>query len=668
MTETAPANFDSFGLREPLLRALADVGYAQPTPVQQSSFPLIAEGRDVIMQARTGSGKTAAFALPLLDRLVRPGQGVQVLTLCPTRELALQVAGEFERLGKHLGARTTAIYGGASMPAQIESLRSGAGTDVVAGTPGRVLDHLRRGTLDLTGLRAIVLDEGDEMLSMGFAEEINAILERCPRNRQTLIFSATMPEQMSRIAQRHQRDAEIVALSSDHIAPTEITHLAYFSATGARLPTLGRILKAEKPEAALIFCNTRHETESVARSLQQQGFVADFLHGDLTQAEREKVLGALREERLPLLVCTDVAARGIDIPHLTHVVHVGFPESPEAYVHRSGRTGRAGRRGTSIALVGPVDVGNLYFLRLTYGIRPIERSLPSEGDAQTQREAERVTFLQEAFAQPPTEETRSLARRILTLDDPESVVAGLVASFFQLQAEAPVARPTAPRSAPVRPDPASVKVAPPRPERPARPERPERPERVEAPRAPVAAPVAAPVVAPVVAPVPPAPVAARVAAEAPVSAEAPSAAAPEAPEAVEAAAVAPPAPPAVAAERVRRVDVRHADANDLDHEPSIIEMDDLRLAVGRRDGLRSGELVRFLRDKAGLSRRDVGRVSMRDRFTLVGIRADRIDDVIEAIGDATYAERPLAPERSRGDDEIESPEAAATDPIPPHAG
>jgi ATP-dependent RNA helicase DeaD len=470
MTETATANFDAFGLREPVRRALADVGYSQPTPVQQASFPLIAEGRDVIMQARTGSGKTAAFALPLLDRLVRAGQGVQVLTLCPTRELALQVAGEFERLGQHLGTRTTAIYGGASMPAQVDALRNG--TDVVAGTPGRVLDHLRRGTLDLSGLRAVVLDEGDEMLSMGFAEEINAILERCPRNRQTLIFSATMPEQMSRIAQRHQREAEIVALSSDNIAPSEITHLAYFSAAGARLHTLGRILQAEKPDAALVFCNTKHETETVARSLQQQGLVADYLHGDLTQAEREKVLGALREERLRYLVCTDVAARGIDIPHLTHVVHMGFPESPEAYVHRSGRTGRAGRRGTSIALVGPLDVGNLYFLRLTYGIRPIERTLPSEGDAQTQREAERVAFLQEAFGTAPTEESRNLARRLLTLDDPESVVAGLVASFFQLQAQSPAVAAT-----PVRPDPASVKVAPPRAERAERTPRVERAER-----------------------------------------------------------------------------------------------------------------------------------------------------------------------------------------------
>lgn len=607
MTDLAPEtpSFEAFQLRAPLQQALRDVGYTAPTLVQRETFALIAEGRDVVVQARTGSGKTAAFALPLLDRLVKPGAGVQVLTLCPTRELAHQVAGEFERLGQHLGARTTPIYGGAAMGPQVEALAGK--TDVVAGTPGRVLDHLRRGTLDLRGLKAVVLDEGDEMLSMGFAEELNAILEQCPRNRQTLIFSATMPDQMARIAQRHQRESVAVALSSDNIAPNEITHLAYFSALGSRLVDLARVLKAEKPDAALIFCNTRHETELAARTLQQQGLVADYLHGDLTQAEREKVLGRLRDETLAYLVCTDVAARGIDIPHLTHVFHVGFPESPETYIHRSGRTGRAGRRGTSVALIGPADIGNLYFLRLTYGIRPIERSLPTDGEARTQREAERVLFLREAFQKPADDESRSLARRLLTLDKADDIVAGLIAAFFHVSAAAPQA-PTLASPTPAAPATEAVSTPPPR----VSTERRERRER-SAPREDRGAP--------------------------PQSA-------PKAPQADEALHTEVSKPTLEV--RPRRVDVRHADQNDVDFEIESLPMEDLRLAVGRQHGARAGDLVRLVRDRAGLGRRDVGRVSVRDRVTLMGVRADRVEHVLDALRDQQLGEHPLAAERHRG--------------------
>ncbi|MFO0627785.1 MAG: DEAD/DEAH box helicase [Polyangiales bacterium] len=433
MTDT-PA-FASLSLREGLLRALEEVGYTHPTPVQHAVLPHILEGRDVLVQSRTGSGKTAAFAIPLIERAVRVEGGVQVLALCPTRELALQVATEFERLGRHMGIKVAAIYGGASMPAQVKALEDGA--QVVVGTPGRVLDHLRRGTLKPVNLRAFVLDEGDEMLSMGFAEELNAIIEQLPKNRQGVILSATMPDSIQRIAQRHLKNPEFVALSSDSIAPSELTHIAYFSAAGPRVADLARVFELEQPDAAIVFCNTKAETEQVARGLKEIGLKAEYLNGDLAQGDRERVLDGLREERVKFLIATDVAARGIDVPHLSHVVHFGFPEQPENYVHRSGRTGRAGRKGCAVSLVGPHDIGNLYFLRLTYGIRPIERNLPSERELTAQREQARLEAVIRAAEMGVSEEARALARRLLTAEDPEGVVGSLLARFFFEEAQRP---------------------------------------------------------------------------------------------------------------------------------------------------------------------------------------------------------------------------------------
>ncbi|MEZ4393506.1 MAG: DEAD/DEAH box helicase [Polyangiales bacterium] len=460
MTEI-PA-FATLQLREGLQRALDEAGYTHPTGVQHAVFPHVAEGRDVLVQSRTGSGKTAAFAIPLIERVIRPDAHVQVLALCPTRELALQVATEFERLGRHVGIKVAAIYGGAGMPAQIKAIEDGA--QVIVGTPGRVLDHLRRRTLNPSGLRAFVLDEGDEMLSMGFAEELNAIIEQLPKNRQGIILSATMPDSIQRIAQRHLKNPEFIALSSDSIAPSELTHLAYFSAAGPSVQNLARVIELEKPDAAIVFCNTKAETEQVARGLRDLGYMAEHLNGDLAQGDRERVLEGLREERVKFLVATDVAARGIDVPHLSHVIHFGFPEQPENYVHRSGRTGRAGRRGCAVSLVGPHDVGNLYFLRLTYGIRPIERNLPSERELVAQREEARLAAVVRVAERGVSEEARNLARRLLTTEDPEGVVASLLARFFFEEANAP-----------------AESKAPPRAERP-RVERPRPPRR--APRGP----------------------------------------------------------------------------------------------------------------------------------------------------------------------------------------
>ncbi len=402
------------------------MGYKHPTPVQIAVFEPAAEGRSLVVQARTGTGKTAAFALPIVDRIVRTSaKSVQALILCPTRELALQVSRELEQIGQFRGTKVVAIYGGSSMTRQVEALEAGA--QVVVGTPGRVLDHLRQKTLDPSGIRLLVLDEADEMLSMGFARELHAILETLPKTRQGLFFSATLPPDIQRLAQSHLRDPELVTLSSDQVGALEVAHYVYVVRDGDKIAQLVRVLEVEDPESAIIFCNTRDETQRVAETLKARGFDADWLNGDLPQSDRERVMSATREGRLRFLVATDVAARGIDISHLTHVINHDFPETAEQYVHRTGRTGRAGRTGTAIALVGPKDIGNLYLLRLTYKIRPIEKQIPTAGELKTRAEMDLLQLFVEAFASRPAHpDDLSLARRLLTHDDAERIAAGLL--------------------------------------------------------------------------------------------------------------------------------------------------------------------------------------------------------------------------------------------------
>jgi ATP-dependent RNA helicase DeaD len=418
--------FDALPLGPEVRRALETMGYRHPTPVQLAVFEPASEGRNLIVQARTGTGKTTAFGLPIIDRVVRPASKVvQALILCPTRELALQVSRELEQLAQHRGIQIVAIYGGSSMTKQVDALKAGA--QIIVGTPGRVLDHLRQKTFDPAAVRILVLDEADEMLSMGFARELHAILELLPKNRQGLFFSATLPPDIDRLAQSHLRDPELITLSSDQVGALEISHFVYVVRDGDKIGHLVRVLEVEDPESAIIFCNTRDETQRVAEALKTRGYDADWLNGDLPQNDRERVMSATREGRLRFLVATDVAARGIDISHLTHVINHDFPEGAEQYVHRTGRTGRAGRTGTAISLVGPKDIGNLYLLRLTFKIRPIEKQLPSVGELKTRAEMDLLQVFVDAFAgTSPHDDDRSLARRLLTHQDAERIVAGLL--------------------------------------------------------------------------------------------------------------------------------------------------------------------------------------------------------------------------------------------------
>lgn len=420
-----PPTFDAIPLSADVRRAVDALGYVHPTPVQRAVFEPAARGRSLVVQARTGTGKTAAFGLPIVDQLVRRSlPKVQALILTPTRELALQVARELSLLAQFRGTQIAAIYGGAPMGKQIEELAAGA--QVVAGTPGRVLDHLRRGTLDASDIRIFVLDEADEMLSMGFAKELNAIVELLPRERQGLFFSATIPPDIERLAINHLRDPEFVTLSSDQVGALSIQHYVYLLGQADRRKELLRVLDVENPESAIVFCNTREETERVAEVLRNRGYDAEWLNGDLEQRERERIMARTREGNLRFLVATDVAARGIDISHLTHVINADFPESAEQYVHRTGRTGRAGRTGTAISLVGPKNIGALYILRLTYKIRPIEKTLPSAAELKTRGEHDLVSMFAEAFGSVPHADDLALARRLLTHESAETIVAGLL--------------------------------------------------------------------------------------------------------------------------------------------------------------------------------------------------------------------------------------------------
>jgi ATP-dependent RNA helicase DeaD len=355
--EQGPGNgFNDLGLRPELLTALADLGYEEPTPIQSRAIPILLDGRDLLGQAATGTGKTAAFALPALQRIARQDRAdaPTTLVLVPTRELAIQVSEAFYRYGRDLGARVVPIYGGQPISRQLQAL--GRGVDVVVATPGRAIDHIGRGTLTLSNVELVVLDEADEMLDMGFADDIEEILESTPKKRQTVLFSATLPPRVDKIARRHLRQParifiEQAAHGSD-LAPL-VRQTAYIVARAHKPAALGRILDVEAPTAAIVFCRTRIEVDQLAETLNGRGYRAEALHGGLIQEQRDRVMGRLRTGVTELLIATDVAARGLDIDQLTHVVNYDVPSAPDSYVHRIGRVGRAGREGVAITLAEP---------------------------------------------------------------------------------------------------------------------------------------------------------------------------------------------------------------------------------------------------------------------------------------------------------------------------
>ncbi len=403
-----PTGFDALGLNSELLGSLRALGYEEPTPIQRETIPLLLQGHDLVGQAATGTGKTAAFALPIVERIAaRTGarRNPVALVLVPTRELAMQVSEAFYKYGHSCGASVVPVYGGQHISRQLDALRRGV--DVVVATPGRAIDHIRRGSMVLTDVSAVVLDEADEMLDMGFAEDLELILEAVPQPRQTVLFSATMPPRIDAIAKRHLKNPQRVKITAAKTEPGEAPKVrqgVYVVQRQHKAAALGRILDVEAPGAAIVFCRTRGEVDQLTETLNGRGYRAEALHGGMDQAQRDRVMGRLRSGTAELLVATDVAARGLDIDSLTHVVNFDVPSAPEAYVHRIGRVGRAGREGVAITLAEPRELRLLANIeRLTKHKIGAEK-VPSVADLRARQVDQTVRMLSLAIAETEGEE------------------------------------------------------------------------------------------------------------------------------------------------------------------------------------------------------------------------------------------------------------------------
>jgi ATP-dependent RNA helicase DeaD len=396
---TAADGFDTLGLRPELLKTIVDLGYEEPTPIQRETIPHLLAGRDLLGQAATGTGKTAAFALPVLQMIDTAAKVVPfALILVPTRELAMQVSEAIFRYGRGLNVKVTPIYGGQPIYRQLQALDRGV--HIVVATPGRALDHIGRGSLHLGAIRTVILDEADEMLDMGFADDIDSILQATPEDRQTVLFSATMPARINALARKYQRDPVRIQIGRGDTQPgTELVRQSAYMVQRAHKPAaLGRILDIEAPKATLVFCRTRVEVDQLTETMNGRGYRAEALHGGMDQPQRDRVMGRLRDGTAELLVATDVAARGLDVDTLTHVVNYDVPSAAESYVHRIGRVGRAGRQGVAITLAEPREQRLLFNIeKLTKQKIAIER-VPTVADLRARQIEQTVASVREALS------------------------------------------------------------------------------------------------------------------------------------------------------------------------------------------------------------------------------------------------------------------------------
>ena len=433
-SEISGAPFLELGLTPAIVQTLTQLGYEEPTPIQREAIPPLLAGHDLLGLAATGTGKTAAFALPLLQRIVTDdgeGEGRSpapaVLVLVPTRELAMQVAEAMHKYGRPMGIRVLPIYGGQAYDQQIRALKRGV--HVVVATPGRAIDHLRRSTLDLSELMAVVLDEADEMLDMGFAEDIEQVLESAPESRQSALFSATMPPRIKAIAARHLKDPVEVRIAREETAAGEIPRVrqtAYVVHRAYKAAALGRVLDLEDPTLAIVFCRTRHEVDELAETLGGRGFRVEALHGGMSQDQRDRVMKRARTGNVDLLVATDVAARGLDIEHLSHVVNYDLPSAPAAYVHRIGRTGRAGREGVAITLMEPREHRLLRNIEHLTGQRIEVANVPSVVEVRARRLDVTRDAIREAIVAGDLDGFRVVVEALSEEFDPMDVATGAV--------------------------------------------------------------------------------------------------------------------------------------------------------------------------------------------------------------------------------------------------
>lgn len=399
--ESSSVSFSDLGVADDLVAALVELGYEEPSPIQESSIPILMQGHDVLGQAATGTGKTAAFALPLLERVAAasPDGGPHALVLVPTRELAIQVSEAIHKYGRNIDVRVVPLYGGQPIRRQLTTLERGV--DVVVATPGRAIDHINRRTLNLSDIGYVVLDEADEMLDMGFSDELDAIFAELPDERQTVMFSATMPKRIRQMADRRMTNPQTINIERSaqaQISSDQIRQDVYIINRAHKVAALGRILDVESPDATVVFCRTRNDVDQLTESLRGHGYQAEALHGGMTQEERARVLGRLKSGTSELLIATDVAARGLDIDLLTHVVNYDVPSSPETYVHRIGRVGRAGRTGIAITLATTRDRRLLKNIEQHTNQRIPVKTMPSIADLQEKRMERTIDMFRETIA------------------------------------------------------------------------------------------------------------------------------------------------------------------------------------------------------------------------------------------------------------------------------
>jgi ATP-dependent RNA helicase DeaD len=427
--------FEALGLSKPILDAIAAKGFEEPSPIQAATIPmLLADTRDLIGQAQTGTGKTAAFGIPILEKIQEKANHVQALILVPTRELAMQVSEEISSLKGTKRLIVTPIYGGASIEQQ--SYKLSRGVDIVVGTPGRVLDHIRNKRLKLENIKYLVLDEADEMLNMGFIDDMEQILETCNSERRTLLFSATMPAEIVRISRKYMVDPESISIKGE-TQTTSLTDQIYFEVRQEdKFEALCRIIDIEKEFYGLIFCRTKLETDEVASRMIDRSYDTDCLHGDISQSNRERILAKFKKKKINILVATDVAARGIDISNLTHVINYSLPQDPESYVHRIGRTGRAGHQGTAITFVTPREMRSLFMIQRVSKAPIRKEKIPNVKDIIERKKGWVFEEIQQLVEKGISADFKKMALELIATGEPTDLVSALLELAYKEELDA----------------------------------------------------------------------------------------------------------------------------------------------------------------------------------------------------------------------------------------
>jgi len=424
--------FKNFSISSFLLKAVEELGFETPTPIQLKTIPVALEGKDIIGKAQTGTGKTAAFAIPVLEKIEADLNKTQALVLTPTRELAIQVSEEINRIGKYSNIRSLPIYGGQEITRQIRALRSNP--QVIVATPGRLLDHMERRTIALKHIHLVVLDEADEMLNMGFFEDVENILESCPKQRQTFMFSATIKREILNLANKFMVTPELIEIKTNEVTLPEIKQVYYEVPEKLKLDVLCRVLDTQNPDLALVFGRTKRRVDELADALQKRGYLAEGIHGDLSQKQRDAVMNKFRNSSIEILVATDVAARGLDITGVTHVYNFDIPQDVDGYVHRIGRTGRAGRSGVAVTFVEPRERGHLRTIEYAIGTRLNRLNIPTFQEAQKEKVRWAATRIMHTIEEGRYQEYQDAAEQML--NDYDSIML-LAAALKTIAGEQP---------------------------------------------------------------------------------------------------------------------------------------------------------------------------------------------------------------------------------------